>query len=215
MHHKKTALILVDLQNDFCSGGRLAVPDGDAVVAIANQLQPHFPLILASQDWHPATHLSFASNHQGHHIGDLITLNHTKQILWPDHCVQHSHGAKFHPELNQDRIEKIFQKGMDINIDSYSAFYDNAHARSTGLAEYLKAKNIHEIYVMGLATDYCVSFTALDAHELGFKVTVIQDGCRAVNIHPKDGEIALNEMAAKGIKIMTSADVIQTLHSHE
>ena len=141
------ALILVDIQNDFIPGGALAVNDGDAIVPIANNLQQNFDIIIATQDWHPANHGSFAENHQGKSIGDFIELNGLQQILWPTHCVQNSNGAKFHPKLNLSKISKIFPKGTDQEIDSYSGFYDNGHRKATGLADYLKKSNVSEVYI--------------------------------------------------------------------
>src|SRR5579872_2364389 len=175
---KKTALIMVDLQNDFCQGGSLAVPDGDAVIPLANHLQPFFDLVVATKDWHPKNHMSFASNHPGHTIGDVIEVHGFKQVLWPDHCVQHSHGSEFHPALKQDGIQKIFYKGTDPHIDSYSAFYDNEHMRETRLEDYLKNEGVTDIYIMGLATDYCVRYSCLDASRMNFNIYLIQDACR-------------------------------------
>ncbi|HLB42200.1 MAG TPA: bifunctional nicotinamidase/pyrazinamidase [Gammaproteobacteria bacterium] len=191
---KKKALIIVDLQNDFCPGGNLAVPGGDEVIPLANKLQPHFDLVVATQDWHPPDHASFASNHPGHTVGDLITLEDLPQILWPDHCVQGSRGAEFHPQLDTHLVKKIFRKGVDKNIDSYSAFFDNAHRRSTGLNDYLKQEKIETLYLMGLATDYCVKYSVLDAIQEGFHVYVIVDACRGVELNLGDISKALEEM---------------------
>ncbi|EKD54834.1 MAG: Nicotinamidase [uncultured bacterium] len=194
----KTALIMVDLQNDFCKGGDLAVPDGDAVISKANQLQPCFDLVVATKDWHPANHMSFASNHSGKRAGDTIKVHGLSQVLWPDHCVQNTKGSEFHPELNTEHIQHIFHKGTDPFIDSYSAFFDNAHLRSTGLADYLTHASVTEIYIMGLATDYCVKYSCLDAVPLNFKVHVIQDACRGVELNPGDTAKALKEMQRAG-----------------
>jgi nicotinamidase/pyrazinamidase len=165
------ALILVDLQNDFVPGGALAVKDGDQVIPIANAMQKHVDLVIATQDWHPADHGSFAANHPGKKIGDVIDLNGLPQILWPVHCVQNTRGAEFVPGLNTDRFAQIFRKGIDPTIDSYSTFFDNAHRRSTGLADCLKPRGVTDVYLMGLATDYCVKFSALDARQLGSTFT--------------------------------------------
>lgn len=175
-----SALLLVDLQNDFCAGGALAVPGGDAVIPVANVSMSQFSTVIASQDWHPEHHDSF-------------------QSLWPVHCVQHTHGAEFHPLLNQAGITKVIQKGMDLSIDSYSAFYDNAHQKSTGLTDYLRAKKITHLVVMGLATDYCVKYSCLDAISDGFSVTLMLDGCRGIEKHGI--EKALKEMQDVGVVI--------------
>src|SRR5688500_5437345 len=162
------ALILVDLQNDFLSGGAPAVPDGDVVIPIANELQQKFPLVVATQDWHPANHGSFAANHPGKKPGDIIELNGLPQILWPVHCVQGTRGAEFVAGLDGSRVARVFHKGTDAGIDSYSGFFDNGHRKATGLGDYLKERGVTDVYVMGLATDYCVKFTALDARQLEF-----------------------------------------------
>ncbi len=198
------ALVLIDLQNDFCPGGNLAIHEGDQVIPIANRLQQKFDLVIATKDWHPQDHLSFASNHADRKIGDVVMLSGLEQILWPDHCVQGTHGAEFHPELQTERIKIIFYKGTDKFIDSYSALYDNAHLRSTGLGEYLQAQQVNEIYMMGLATDYCVKYSALDAKKAGFDVCVMMDGCRGVELQKGDVERAIEEMRAAGVKIVTT-----------
>jgi len=200
----KRALILVDLQNDFVPGGALAVRDGDKVVPVANRIQAAFELVVATQDWHPANHGSFASQHPGRKPGDVIDLNGIQQVLWPDHCVQHSRGADFHPALDRTRIARVFQKGTDPRIDSYSAFFDNAHRRGTGLAEYFRSQGVTAVYIAGLATDYCVKFTALDALALGLQTFVIEDACRGVNLRPGDSLEALDEMRAAGAQVITS-----------
>ena len=192
------ALILVDLQYDFMPGGALAVPQGDDVVPLANQLAARFELVVASQDWHPPDHRSFASQHPGKKPGDVIELEGLPQRLWPDHCVQHTRGAELHHELDRSRIERIFQKGADPAIDSYSAFYDNAHRRATGLGDYLKASGVTKAFLMGLATDYCVQFSSIDALDLGFEVVVIRDGCRGIDANPGDIEKAIEQMSKKG-----------------
>jgi nicotinamidase/pyrazinamidase len=196
----KTALIMVDIQNDFCAGGSLAVPDGDAIVPLANAMQAKFDLIIATQDWHPADHMSFAANNSGA-IGDVVDLNGIQQVLWPVHCVQGSHGAAFHPDLDMSRVDKIVHKGADKLIDSYSAFFDNAHLRSTGLFDYLQEHGVEEIYILGLATDYCVKYTCLDAVHLGLKTHVILDACRGIELQAGDVERAIEEMVAVGVKI--------------
>jgi len=201
------ALLLVDLQNDFCPNGALPVAEGDQVMTIANQLQPHFEHIIATKDWHPVNHISFANNHQGHHLFDVININGITQILWPTHCVQQSRGSEFHPKLNITAINKIIYKGTDKNIDSYSAFFDNAHLKSTDLHDYLQSLQITDLYIMGLATDYCVKFTALDAIKLGYRVFVIQDGCRGVANHPGDVEDAWTVMREAGVELIDSSAI--------
>lgn len=201
------ALVIVDLQYDFMPGGALAVAEGDTVVPIANRLMPEFDLVVATQDWHPADHGSFAVQHPGKQPGEVIDLNGLDQILWPTHCVQGSHGAEFHRDLDDSAIDKVFPKGTDTGIDSYSGFFDNGHRKSTGLADYLKNKGVSDVYVLGLATDYCVKFTALDAAELGFTTYVVEDACRGVNLAPGDVDKAKNEMRAAGITIIGSDQI--------
>ena len=201
------ALILVDLQNDFLRGGALAVPDGNLVLPIANRLADVFPYVAATQDWHPANHGSFASQHPGAQVGDVIELDGLPQILWPDHCVQHSHGAEFAAELRADLIHTVFCKGCDPRVDSYSGFYDNGHRHATGLGDDLRARKIKEIAVLGLATDYCVKLTVLDALREGFATSVVEDGCRAVELEAGDGAKALREMHEAGAKIVQSVDL--------
>lgn len=203
------ALILVDLQNDFLPGGALAVPDGDAVIPIANEVQRAFDLIVATQDWHPRDHGSFAANHPGKKVGDVVDLNGLSQILWPVHCVQNTRGAEFVAGLRTDRITMVFRKGTDPGIDSYSTFFDNAHRRSTGLADYLRGQGVREVAILGLATDYCVKFSVLDARELGFDVRVIEDGCRGVNLKPSDSADAIEEMRRAGAAIVTSRTMVR------
>lgn len=203
----KKALIMVDLQNDFCPGGSLAVKGGNEIIPLANQLQSHFEVIIATKDWHPRDHMSFASNHPGHKVGDVITVNDLQQVLWPDHCIQESKGAEFHPLLDTSRITKIFFKGIDKSVDSYSAFFDNAHLRNTGLADYLLQNNIEDIYILGLATDYCVRFTCLDASRMGFKTYLIEDACRGVELNSGDIERALDEMHDEGVVILKAKDI--------
>ena len=196
------ALILVDIQNDFLPGGALAVPHGDEVVTVANEQQSHFDLIVATQDWHPADHQSFAANHPGKRIGDLVRVNGVPQILWPVHCVQETSGADFAATLKRDQWARIFQKGVDREIDSYSGFFDNGRGKDTGLASYLRQQGVDSVFVMGLATDYCVKFTVLDAVSLGFRTHLILDGCRGVNLEPKDSHRAVEEMKAAGVFVM-------------
>lgn len=206
-HMSKSALILVDLQNDFFPGGALGVPDADGIFPLANNIQTHFDLILATKDWHPQNHGSFASNHPGKKVYDEIQLKGIPQILWPDHCVQNSKGAEFHPNLQTEKIKKVFLKGTDPDYDSYSTFFDNAHIKNTGLEQYLKEQEVADVYIMGLATDYCVLFSVLDSQELGFKTFVIVDGCFGINKSPGDVDRALEKMKNKGAKLIFSKDL--------
>ena len=203
----KKALILIDVQYDFLPGGALAVPDGDKILGPILKMLPKFDLVVATQDFHPADHGSFASNHEGKNIGEVIELNGLSQILWPNHCVQGTRGAELVKEIERTRITRIFQKGTDPTIDSYSGFFDNAHRKDTGLGKYLKDQGVTEVYLVGLATDYCVKFTALDAVELGFKTVVVKDACRGVNLKPGDAEAALQEMKAAGAKVVESSEL--------
>lgn len=183
--NNNSALILVDIQNDFCPGGSLAVKDGDAVVPVANELQRLFPLVVATKDWHPQGHSSFVS-------------------LWPPHCVQETRGAEFVAGLDTSRVARVFLKGTDPEVDSYSGFFDNEHRRATGLGDYLKERGVTDVCIVGLATDYCVKFTALDAVMLGFNTTVVEDACRGVEVQEGDTRRALEEMAAAGVRITES-----------
>lgn len=201
------ALILVDIQNDFMPSGALPAPEGDAVVPVANRLMRAFDLVVASQDWHPPDHGSFASQHEGKKPGDVIELDGLRQELWPDHCVQESKGAEFHPDLDTSGISRVFHKGTDRRIDSYSAFFDNAHRKATGLGDFLKEQGVREVYLVGVATDYCVKFTALDACELSFTTYVVEDGCRGIEQEPGDIAKAIGEMKEAGAKMTTSDKV--------
>jgi nicotinamidase/pyrazinamidase len=197
----KKALIVVDIQNDFLPGGRLAVPDGDKIIPKVNDLIKKFDLVIATQDWHPANHISFAENHKGKKPGDKITVEGVEQILWPLHCVQNTFGAEFAKDLLKDKFTAVIRKGTDPMIDSYSGFFDNARKKDTGLDNLLKSLNVSEVYIVGLATDYCVKFTALDAVSLGYKTHVIRDACMGVNLKPNDTENALNELKKAGVII--------------
>lgn len=204
------ALLLIDLQNGFCPGGHLPVPDGDAVVPIANRLMNDGPydLIVASQDWHPANHGSFASQHANKKPFEMGELSGKPQVMWPDHCVQGTQDADFHPDLEVEHIDHIQQKGENPAVDSYSAFRDNDQAAVTGLAGYLKAQLVTELDICGLATDYCVKFSALDARDMlpGVKVRFIEDASRG--IHAADVKTAIEEMRAAGIHICKSTDIL-------
>jgi len=205
------ALVLIDLQYDFLPTGSLPVPEGDQVIAVANRLMSKYPLVVASQDWHPKNHGSFASNHPGKKPGEIIQLDGLTQILWPNHCVQNTRGAEIVEELDIRKVEKVFKKGTDPKIDSYSTFFDNAHRKDTGLGDYLKHKGVDEVHLMGLATDYCVKFSALDAASLGFKTTVLIDGCRGVEIKRGDVEAAIAELKQAGITVTTSSEILKSL----
>jgi nicotinamidase/pyrazinamidase len=198
------ALLLIDLQHDFLPGGALAVADADAVVPLARALQGHFDVVVASQDWHPADHGSFAANHPDGTVYDVIELHGLPQVLWPIHCVQGSRGADLVDGLEPDHI---VQKGTDPRVDSYSAFFDNGHRQDTGLNDWLKARGVDRVYVMGLATDYCVKFSALDAVACGFETYLIEDGCRGVEASPGDVEAAMNALREAGVRIVRSKDL--------
>ncbi|UWS34962.1 bifunctional nicotinamidase/pyrazinamidase [Erwinia pyrifoliae] len=197
----RQALLLIDLQNDFCPGGALAVSEGDQTIAVANRLAAEFQrrgeTVIATLDWHPAGHGSFASN-AGTIVGTQGDLNGLPQIWWPDHCVQHSHGAQLHPLLDRAAISLLVHKGENAEIDSYSAFYDNGQRHQTLLHGWLREHGITALTVMGLATDYCVKFSVLDALALGYRVTVVTAGCRGVNLHPDDSDNALLSMTQAG-----------------
>ena len=197
----KTALILVDLQNDFMPGGALAVADGDATVAVANRLMPDYELVVATQDWHPSGHGSFAASHEGKAPGEMIELGGLPQVLWPVHCVQGTPGASFHSELNVADIHAVVRKGQSPNVDSYSGFFDNGGVRATGLTDLLRPAGVTHVDVLGLATDYCVRFTALDAVKEGFQTRLLREGCRGVELNDGDIERALAEMAEVGVEL--------------
>ena len=201
------ALILVDIQNDFCPGGALAVANGDEVVPVANKLAHRFDLVVATQDWHPRDHGSFAANHPGTEPGQVIDLDGLDQVLWPVHCVQGSDGAAFRADFDTRWVNEVFRKGTDPGIDSYSGFYDNGHRQATGLADYLREKGVGAVYVLGLATDYCVKFTALDAVSAGFDTYLVEDGCRAVELQEGDAERAIDRMREAGVTVLASTDL--------
>ncbi|HSH95966.1 MAG TPA: bifunctional nicotinamidase/pyrazinamidase [Roseimicrobium sp.] len=199
---KKTkALIVVDVQTDFCPGGALAVPAGNEVVAVINGMLNHYDIIVATRDWHPRGHCSFASSHPGQKIGDRVDLEQGTQLLWPDHCIQGTAGAEFTKGLNSSVIAKVFNKGIDKDIDSYSGFFDNGAARSTGLDKFLKDSKVQEVYIAGLATDYTVKYTALDSAKAGFKTTVLLEGCRGLNVTAGDVDRAIAEMKRSGVTV--------------
>jgi len=200
------ALLLIDIQNDFIPGGALAVPEGDQIIPVVNQLQSQFDLVVATQDWHPEHHKSFASSHPGRNTFEKIDLDGLEQVLWADHCQQGSLGAQFAPDLNLQKVEAIFRKGTDEDIDSYSGFYDNGHRKNTGLTAYLRGRNISKVYLAGLAGDYCVYFSAKDALQEGFTTFLIDDAIRAIN--DEDYQQAKADIVQKGGKIITSKDLL-------
>jgi len=201
------ALIIVDLQNDFLPGGALAVPQGDEVIPVVNELQRHFDLVLATKDWHPPDHGSFAANYPGKKPGDRVNLDGIEQILWPVHCVQNTRGAEFASSFDTSRVAHVFHKGTEPMIDSYSTFFDNAHRRHTGLAHYFEKREIKDIYLMGLALDYCVKYSTLDARQLGLNTHVIVDGCRGIELERGDIHRALDEMRDVGAVLLRSGDL--------
>lgn len=201
------ALIIVDIQNDFLPGGALAVKEGDQLIPLINELlELPFSTIVATKDWHPADHASFAANH--HKVpGDHVKIHGVDQILWPIHCVQGTTGSCFPANLVTDKFSRIFYKGTDKNIDSYSAFFDNEHAKSTELDIFLKEKGVKKVYLAGLTTDYCVKYSALDAKKLGFEVFVLTDACKAVNLAEEDEQISLEEMQNAGVHLIKIQDI--------
>ncbi len=196
------ALILVDIQNDFLSEGALEVKEGDQIFPFVNDIQKDFDLIVATQDYHPPNHGSFAANHEGKKVGEVIDFHGLEQVMWPVHCVEGSEGAKFSPKLDMSRVEKIFPKGTDPQIDSYSGFYDNGHRKATGLGNFLKEKGVDEVHLVGLAADYCLKFTALDARGDGFRTVVYEKGTRGVNLNEGDTKKAFEEMKEAGVKVI-------------
>jgi nicotinamidase/pyrazinamidase len=202
------ALLIVDIQNDFLPGGALAVKEGDLVIPLINKLMKgNFDLIIASKDWHPEKHGSFAATH-GKKSGEYIELKGLEQILWPEHCIQGTLGAEFANNLDTENFKKIFYKGTDVDIDSYSAFYDNGHLKSTGLGKYLKKHGVDQLYIAGLTTEYCIKYSVLDARNLGFETYVIIDACKPVNLNKGDEAAAIEEIKRAGAKILTSKELI-------
>jgi nicotinamidase/pyrazinamidase len=192
-------LLIIDVQNDFCPGGALAVADGDAVVPVINRLAEGFDHVVLTQDWHPAGHSSFATSHPGSAAFEAINMPYGRQTLWPDHCVQGTSGAAFHPQLATDRAELVIRKGFRPTIDSYSAFYENDRRTPTGLAGYLRERGLQRIFLAGLATDFCVRYSAVDARQLGFTTLLIEAGCRAIDL-AGSLEAAWAEVNAAGVQ---------------
>jgi len=196
-------LIVIDVQNDFCPNGALAVQHGDEVVPLINEMSSKFEHVVLTQDWHPAGHSSFASSHPGKHPFETTELDYGVQVLWPNHCVQGSSGAEFHPGLNLNDVEMIIRKGFRKDIDSYSAFFENDHKTPTGLTGYLRTRGFSRVFLAGLATDYCVAYSAIDARREGFDVVVIEDACRAINL---DGSLnqAMHDMQQASVSLIAS-----------
>jgi nicotinamidase/pyrazinamidase len=199
-------LVLIDVQNDFMPGGPLEVPEGNLIIPVINNCLGYFDLVVATQDWHPKNHKSFASDHLNKKPFDRIILNGIHQTLWPDHCIQGTKGAKLHEDIHSERIAAIFRKGMDTEVDSYSGFYDNNHQLSTGLSGYLKEKGVSEIYFCGLAADICVYYSILDAVLEGFSATLIEDASRP--LYPEKFDDIKCEIAKQGVLIITSEDIL-------
>jgi len=201
-------LVVIDVQNDFCPGGTLAVADGDAVIDVIHRIAPKFEHIVLTQDWHPVGHTSFAASHPGKHPFDSIELSYGTQTLWPVHCVQGSAGAEFHPALQLPEAELILRKGFHVHVDSYSAFFENDRSTSTGLAGYLEERNLTRVFLAGLAYDYCVAYSALDARRLGLPVVIVRDACRAIDL---DGSVARveAELERAGVAVIESAALVR------
>jgi nicotinamidase/pyrazinamidase len=200
------ALLVIDVQNDFCPGGALAVSGGDQVIAPILKIAPRFAHIVLTQDWHSPNHTSFASAHPGRQPYDTIEMPYGPQTLWPNHCVQQTHGAEFHPDLHLPRVELILRKGFRPEIDSYSAFFENDRTTPTGLAGYLRERGLTRVFLCGLAYDYCVGYSALDARRLGFEAVILQDACRAIDLNGSVAKIEA-EFAAAGILLIRSEEL--------
>ena len=203
------ALILIDLQIDMMPGGAIAVPNGDAIIPLVNQLQGCFKLVVATQDWHPINHRFFAANHPGKRPGETALFRKAARVLNPVHCVQNTRGAEFAPALMLNRLNKVFKKGADPELDSYSGFFDSDHQHTTGLASFLQEKRVQDLYLCGLPTEHGVRFTALDALGFGFNVHLIEDACRGLNRQPEDLPQALEEMKSAGVKMVHSLALLK------
>lgn len=204
----KTALIIVDVQYDFLPGGRLPVKDGDRVIPVINAVQGRFDIVAATQDWHPVNHASFAGSHPGKSPGETVVIEGIVQVLWPSHCVQDTRGASLSINLERRFLRRVFHKGVEKEVHSYSTFFDNAHRRDTGLDAYLKAEGVTDVYFAGLATDYCVKYSALDAAALGYAAHVIIDACRGIDLKPGDIDAAVAGMQGAGVRIVESKDIM-------
>ncbi len=201
-----TLLVVVDVQKDFCPGGALAVPEGDQVVSVINGIAPRFSHAVLTQDWHPPGHHSFASSHPGKEPFQTYQAPYGEQVLWPDHCVQHTPGAEFHPGLEVPCTRLILRKGYNQEIDSYSIFFENDRKTPTGLGGYAKEKGFQELYLTGLATDFCVHWSALDGRKLGFEVTLLLDACRAIDLEGSE-QAALDRMKKAGVRILSAGEL--------
>ncbi len=206
---KKTALVIVDVQNDFCPGGNLAVDEGDAIVSVINGISERYSIVVATKDWHPARHISFASVHQGKRPFDSVIVNGETQVLWPDHCIQGTKGAEFHPELDVRPIDLILHKGASQTLDSYSAFFENDHSTPTGLGYYLSGLGCRELHFCGLATDVCVKASVMDALRLGYVCSLVVEAVRGVDAPPGSAQQAIDSMEAAGVKILHSTDAMR------
>ena len=209
------ALIVVDVQNDFLPGGALAVDGGDDIIPVLNDLLKYFDVVVATQDWHPPGHVSFAASHRDRRVGEKVSVGQVEQTLWPIHCVQGTHGANFPETLKADGIDQVFRKATEPDRDYASGFQDSAREKSTGLAEYLRDRGVTDVYVCGIATDVCVRATVLDALHLGFCTHLIRDACRAVNLNPGDEERAVKEMANAGAEIVGAADLLPKTNTRQ
>ena len=204
---KNNALIVIDVQNDFCPGGALAVERGDEIVPLINSIMDRFYRVVATQDWHPRDQVSFASNHQGKNVFDVITINGIEQTLWPDHCVAGTQGACLHPDMREEPIDLIIRKGTNPGIDSYSAFMENDKKTATGLEGFLRFLDIKELFLCGLATDFCVFYSAMDAARAGFDTTVLIDACRGIDMPENNVNMALDSMRNAGVKIINTDEL--------
>ncbi|OHX68159.1 bifunctional nicotinamidase/pyrazinamidase [Flammeovirga pacifica] len=201
------ALIIIDVQKDFLANGFLVVPEGEKVIPVINNINHHFDVVVATKDWHPASHKSFACNHHEREVGEIVEVNDLPQILWPAHCVSNSDGAKFPEDLNTKVIEKVFEKGTKEDVDDYSGFFDNGKLNDTGLHDYLQSKGVKEVYVAGIALDFCVKYTALDAKALGYKTFMIEDASKGINFRPNDVQNAIIDMKVSGIRVIHSREL--------
>ncbi|MBN1836757.1 MAG: bifunctional nicotinamidase/pyrazinamidase [Spirochaetales bacterium] len=201
------ALVVTDLQNDFCPGGSLAVPEGDRIVPVVNRLMPRFAVVVATQDWHPADHVSFASNNPGTEPFQVVERDGREQTLWPDHCVPGTWGAELHPGLDLLQVDLILRKGSDRELDSYSTFLENDRRTPTGLAGYLRERGVREVYLCGLAADVCVYYSAMDAVGLGFGVVLVEDATRGLDLPPGSLADRFEEMRAAGVSVVRSTDL--------
>ncbi|TVR88745.1 MAG: bifunctional nicotinamidase/pyrazinamidase [Spirochaetaceae bacterium] len=207
---KHEALLIIDLQNDFCPGGSLAVSEGDMILPLINEIASRFDIVVATKDWHPEGHVSFASRH-GKAPFDNVDLGHGTQVLWPDHCIQGETGASLHPELDQRPLTMVLHKGVNRELDSYSAFLENDHTTPTGLEGYLHTHGISRVFICGLATDVCVKFSAMDAVHCGFETYVIEDACRGVNVPEGSVDSALHDMTEAGVRCIGSSELRHVL----